>query len=306
VEDVRLALDRTDEVISRADGIVSGSDNQLARDYLDQAKQLQSRARSALDALLLADAVRLTEAARRRAFAAIELVRQAGSAEFLTFALERTDALLDRIATVLRECPNEQGDRLYARAQESQKRAREMLRAGRPRLALSLTMQARELAMRALRVSEESCGQISDRARRSVERTRQLLDDSAWLAQAGDKSARGYEQAIRLERRAEQQLDSSHFRQALDLSQSARDALVRALNQAERPLARETVAEQVRRSAGRLQDASSRADEARERQAVERAGDHQRRAEQMLDRNRLAAALAEVHAVASILERAGL
>lgn len=306
LEDVQRALENTDNVILQAETIVSDSRNALARDYLEQAKQLQSRARGAFDALLLADALRLTEAARRRALAAIELVRQAGSAEFLTFALDRTDALLDRISSVLRECPSEQAERLFARAQDMQRRAREALNAGRPRVALSLTMQSRELAMRALRISEDSCGQVSDRARRTVERTAQLLEDSAWLMQAGDRSARGYEAALRFNARAEDQLGAKHYPAALELALRARDQLVRALNQAERPLARDAVQDAVRRSGERLATVSSRADDGRERQAIERATDHQRRAEQLVSRGRLAAALAEVRAVMTILDRAGL
>ena len=304
--DVQVALDRTDQVIARADAVVLGSQNRLALDYLDQAKQFQARAKSAFSAGFLTDALRLTETARRRAFAAIELAQQVGSAAFLQFAIDRTDAFLDRIAPFLRECPNEPATRLFTTALDLQRRAQEALRQGRPRVALSLTTDARTRATRALRLAEAACGESSDRARRAVERTDQLLDDSAWLADAGDKAAQAYDAARKEQRRAEKQLDDGRYAAALDLTLRSRDQLVRALNRADRPLGREAVAQAVTRSQELLDRARLAARTDEQRTAVDRAAERQRRAQDLLERGRLAASLAEVHAVRTLLERAGL
>ena len=308
--DVLAALDRTDQVIARADQVIAAHPNQLALDYLDQARQFQARARSAFTAGLLADALRLSDAARRRAFAAIELAQQAGSSDFLQFAIERTDAFLDRIAPFLSDCPNEQATRLFTTALDLQRRAKDALQVGRPRVALSLTTDARGRATRALRTAEASCGESADRTQRAVERTDQLLEDSAWLSDAGSKAARAYDGAVAAQQRARRQLDQGRYPDALDLTLQARDQLVRALSRSDRPLAKDAVAQAVQGSRERLERARTAASAATtdggRRAALDQATQRQRHAEDLLAHGQLASCLAEVHAVRTILERAGL
>lgn len=308
--DVLAALDRTDQIIARAEAVLASSPNQLALDYLDQARQFQARARSAYTASLFADALRLTDAARRRAFAAIQLAQQAGSSDFLQFQIDRTDAFLDRIAPFLSDCPNEPAARLFTTALDLQRQAKSALQLGRPRVALSMTTDARGRATRALRLAEASCGETSDRAQRAVERTDQLIDDSAWLSESGAKAARAYDAAVDVERRARHQLDIGRYPDALDLTLRARDQLVRALSRSDRPLARDAVAQAVQASQQLLDraraSAASAGNEGSKRAAIEQAEERQRRAQNLLERGQLAGCLAEVHAVRTILERAGL
>src|SRR5262245_1838572 len=305
-DDVQLAIERTDQVLQRADAVLAGSSNQLALDYLDHARPFQARAKTAFSVGLYGDAQRLTDAARRRAFAAIELAQQEGSAGFLQFAIERTDAFLDRIAPFLADCPNEPAARLFTAALDLQRQAKDALRQGRPRVALSLTNNARGRATRALRLAEASCGENSDRAKRAVERTDQLLEDSSWLSDAGDRAERAFAAARDEQMRAKRQLGQDHYAEALDFTLRARDQLVRALGRADRPLARQAVAEAVQRSQERLDQARTSAAGNTALAAIERASDRKRRDQDLLERGRLAACLADVHAVRTILERAGL
>jgi hypothetical protein len=304
--DVSVALDRTDQVIARADAAVVAGPNQLANDYLDQARQFQARARSAYASGLLADAFRLTNAARRRASAAIDLERQAGNPGFLPVAIGRTDALLDRIAPFLGDCPNDQASNLFESALDLQRQAKDALQLGRPRVALSLTTDARGRATRALRMADDSCGGPRERAQRALANTDELLGDSAWLLDAGGKPARVYVAALDTQKRAKGELAQGHFPDALDLTISARDELVRALSRSDSPLARDAVAQAVQASADRLGQARPAANDPARRDALDQASEHQRRAQDLLERGRLAPCLAEVHAVRAILERAGL
>jgi hypothetical protein len=308
--DVLATLDRTDEVIARADAVIAANPSQLANDYLDQARQFQARARSAYAAGLLADALRLTDVARRRASAALELAQQAGSSDFLQFAIGRTDAFLDRIAPFLSDCPSEPASRVFTTALDLQRRAKDALQLGRPRVALSMTTDARGRATRALRMAEASCGETSDRAQRAVERTDQLLEDSAWLSDAGSKAAEAYGAAVAEQQRAKHQLDLGLYPSALDFTLHARDQLVRALARSDRPLAKDAVSQAVLDSQQRLERARAAASQAivdgAKRAALDEAGERQRRAQDLLERGQLASCLAEVHAVRTILERAGL
>jgi hypothetical protein len=305
--DLRAALDRTDQAIASAEALLVASPNQPALEYLDQARQFQARARSAAAAGFGPDAFRLTNGARRRAFAAIQLAQPAGSAAFLQSALQRTDALLDRIGPFLGDCPNPDADRLFRAALDLQRQATDALAGGRPRMALGMTTDARAGATRALRLAEASCGEAPDRAPRAVQRTDQLLDDASWLSDAGNKAARGYAAAVEEQRRARQELAQSRFDEAISSTLAARDQLVRALARSDRPLARDAVAQAVRASGARLDQArqAAGADGAR-RDAFARASERQRRAQDLLERGQLAACLAEVHAVRAILESAGL
>jgi hypothetical protein len=304
--DLAVALEHTDQVITRADSEIAAHPDQLANDYLDQARQFQRRARSAFAAGLRPDAQRLTQVARRRAFAAISLADQAGGTNPLPFAIGRTDAFLDRVAPFLSDCPNDQASDLFRQAQDLQRQAKDALQMGRPRVGLSMTNDARALATRALRTAEASCGEAPDRAPRAVQRTDQLLQDSAWLAESGSKAAQVYDTAVAQQQRAKGELGQGHYPDALQLTLSARDQLVRALSRSDRPLAKDAVAEAVKASAGRLDQARGTAHDPAGRSAVEEAAPHQSRAQDLLERGQLAPCLAEVHAVRTILERAGL
>ena len=305
-DDILRELENTDRIIEKARDVVSTSDNSLAREYLEQAVKLQNFARSAFTVDRLADVVRITRQARERAFTAVRIAEQSGSAEFLRFMLERTAALLDRIAPIIRESRVEIAHRLLDAALEQQRRAQEALFSGHPRAALSLTFQARERAMRALRRSESSEESLVDRAGRAVERTDGLLSDSAWLSEAGDNASATYRSAMQIQTQARDRLDSGQFAAALRLSQRARERLVRALNQADRPLDREAVGDALRKSQERLERVTDRTSGKPEEEAVARAGMHLRRAADHFERGRLAACLAEIRAVRGVLDRAGL
>jgi hypothetical protein len=305
-DDFLRELERTDQIIERARDIVSASENSLAIEYLDQAVKLQTLARSAFSGARLGDAKRLTIQARERAYTAVRIAEQSGSAEFLRFMLERTDAVLDRIAPLIRESGAELAHRMLDAALEQQRRARDALSSGRPRAALSLTLQSRDRAMRALRLAESAEGRLPDRAVRVVERTDELLADAAWLAGAGERAARAYDHALRTQRQARLRLEAELFPAALRLSRQARERLVRALNEADRPLEREAVVQSLERSRGRVERAKEKASDERQQKAVQRAHDRLRRAEQHLERDDLAACLTEIRAIRGVLDRAGL
>ena len=299
-------LERTEQVIEKARDVVSSSQNSLAVQYLEQAVKLQNLARNALSISRFSDAARLTKQARDRAFTAIRIADQTGNAEFLYFMIERTDAILDRVAPLVRESQIEISHRMLDDAFEQQRRAREALSSGRPRAAISLTSQARERAFRALRRSESGEGRKPERATRVVERTEDLLRDAAWLGEGDDAAARAYESALTLLSQARGQLEAGQHRSALRLAQQARDQLVRGLNQADKPLAREQVAAAVERSRNFLERAADRIETEQQQESLTRAARHQRKAKEHLKRDRLAACLAEVRAVRNVLERAGL
>jgi hypothetical protein len=304
-DDLLREIERTDQVIERARLAVEQAKDPLSAEYLGQAIKLQDYAKSSFNADRLLDAARLTRQARERAATARRVAEQSGSAEYILFTLERTDALLEHASPIVRSSGVEPANRHLDMAYEQQRRAHESLRGGRPRLALSLSHQARESVRRALQLAEGSTGLSAERVRRQLERTEELIRESAWLESAGPRAAGFYGQAIRTHGQAVERLEAGDVEAATRLGRRSRDLLISALNAADRPLQEEQVRAAVERSREELDGAGQRAEGERQVRAIENATRHQRRAEEHLAAGRLVRALAEIRGVRRILEGAG-
>ena len=140
------------------------------------------------------------EAALRLAVSAQRLIKQAvgastghGGGERVRRELERTDRLIERVSSVLRDTDNPEALRLLDRGRDLQRDAWNALRAGRPRVALAKTQEARGLVNRAhslvrgpvdrasvdqaLGETERVLDRAAERVRESrVERAREVLD----------------------------------------------------------------------------------------------------------------------------------
>jgi hypothetical protein len=304
-DDLLREIERTDQVIDKARMVVEGSNDALSSQYLDQAIKLQDLAKTALAADRLLDAGRLTRQARDRAFTALRVAEQSGSAEFILFTLDRTDALLDYISPIVRESGLEMANRQLDLAYEQQRRAREAQSSGRPRVAVSVSMQSRERAHSALRLAEGDSRLSPERVRRHLERTRELIRESAWLEEAGERAARTYGLAVRQLEDAEARLEAGDVEGTARQGRRARDLLLQALNQADRPLEMDRVEAALERARAAVEDAAGKAASEEQRAAVERARGHLARAEEHLRAERLAPAVADLQAVRRILESAG-
>ncbi|MEP7027656.1 MAG: hypothetical protein ABI960_03585 [Candidatus Eisenbacteria bacterium] len=306
--DVQRALDVTQGVIDRASTTLDcpPDEDRLPCVYLGQARSLQSSARASFGSGFLRDALALTLRARDRAYSALRVGQDATGGEFLRFSLERTDALLDRVAPIVRESGVDAAMRLLDVAFDAQRRAKQAALDGRPRVALSGTYQARERALTALRLAEGNRGATPDGARAILERTDDLLRDGAWLADAG-ASAAPYARAIALQERAHARLDAGDSGRAAALSQAARDALTQAFTRADRPLQRAAVERELSANASALERAHARVgDDAERKRHLDRAEEHHRRAQDHLREGRFAPALSELRASKEALSRLGL
>lgn len=307
VSDVQRAIDVTQGVIDRASAQLSCAPGEpgLACVYLGQAVTLQASARGSYGSGFLRDALALTMRARDRAYSALRVGQDVTGGEFLRFSLERTDALLDRIAPAVRESRVEAALRLLDVAYDAQRRAKQAALDGRPRVAMSATYQARERGMRALRLADGTRGASPERARAILDRTDDLLREAAWLEGAG-ASASLYQRALGIEARARTRLSAGDARRAVDLSLEAREVLSRGLGKADRPVERAVVERGIATNAATLERARQRiGGDAERRRRLDRAEEHQRRAQDHLREGRLAPALAELRASKDDLSRLG-
>lgn len=154
---VEEQLQRTRELLDRARDRLASCEATAPREMLHTAQEMQSRAEQAYRETRYLAALQLTMSARERALRAMRLCNASESIEeTLAIALQRTDDVLSRAHEVVDAGDHERARRLLANADSLQARARAEEHAGHMRLALRLTLQAREQATRAMRAAESS------------------------------------------------------------------------------------------------------------------------------------------------------
>ena len=229
-EEVQVAIERTDDLIMRAQEIVSGSDNQQAVDELSFAVRLQADARAQFGAGRLVLALDLTRRARVRAERAIALVKGLPDPDRVLVQLERTRELLDRARERIEECNAERARSLLRAAFEMQGRAEVSAREGRYLAALQLTLSARERALRALRMCNLE-DNLREAAERGLARTDDLISRTREVLQDRDneRARLALGRAVELQTEAWTQFRADHLEASLRLTQSARTFAHRAL-----------------------------------------------------------------------------
>ncbi len=229
-DDVLVALDRTDELIARAQEVVAGADNVQADAELAAAVRLQADARTAFAAGTFRLSLDLTMRARLRADRAIALVRGLPDPDRVLVQLERTRELLDRARERIEECQAERARALLRAAFEMQARAEVSAREGRYLAALQLTLSARERALRALRMCNVE-DNLREAAERALTRTDEVISRAREaIHERDDERARqALERAVEVQTEAWTQFRADHFEASLRLTQTARTFAHRAL-----------------------------------------------------------------------------
>ncbi len=150
---VQSQVERTRDVLDRSRDRLDGCDNTRARAMVRVAIDIQQRAENALDESRYLAALQLTMSARERVMKAMRLCNLDDSlADTAGRALQRTDDVLARAAEASDAAPPMVREQL-ARARSLQAQAQSELALGHEDAALRLTLGARMLAQRVLRVS---------------------------------------------------------------------------------------------------------------------------------------------------------
>ena len=229
-DDVLVAIERTDDVIARAQDIDGASDNREAQGELTLAVDLQANARVEYTAGHDLRALDLTRRARLHAEKAIALINGLPDPDRVLVQLERTRELLDRTRERLADCDIDRARAMLRAALEMQVRAEGASQEGRYLAALRLTMSARERALRALRLCNLE-DNLHDAAERALARTDELIAHARDLvAEHGSDPARAaLNRAVELETEATAQFRADHLEASLKLTQSARTFAHRAI-----------------------------------------------------------------------------
>ena len=227
---VQDEIARTDMRIERADLLLARGRHPEAQPFLDNAKLIQARAKSAFAARQPGIALRLTLQARGAADRAISMVRGLPDPERVTAQLQRTRELLERTRDRIGECPVDRARFLLQVATAMEQRAEDAAHEERYLAALQLTMSARERVLAALRLCN-----VGDNARETAERALGLTDGIIARAQdavsaRGDEPARrALARAMALQTEARREFLADHFESCLRLTQTARTFATRAL-----------------------------------------------------------------------------
>ncbi len=151
-------LERTDRLIERALPIVRDSGDPAATAILDRATDLQATAWDAHRDGRPRVAHASTREGRGLVNRALGLVRGATDPARIEKALADTDALIGRVADVVRESGHDTSIRLLETARKHQTQAHELHSGGRMKEALAKTRVARRLATRAAGLAEGGSG----------------------------------------------------------------------------------------------------------------------------------------------------
>jgi hypothetical protein len=229
-DDVQIAIERTDDLIARAQDVVSGSDNQQAQFELAAAIRVQANAKTEFAATHYLLALDLTRRARLHADRAIALVSGLPDPDRVLVQIERTRELLDRARGRIEECDLDRTRAMLRAALEMQVHAEASALDGRYLAALQLTMSARERALRALRLCNLE-DNLRDAAERGLTRTDELISRARELVSEhdSDQARHALNRAIEVEAEAWAQFHADHLEASLRLTQSARTFAHRAI-----------------------------------------------------------------------------
>jgi hypothetical protein len=162
-------------------------------------------------------------------------------------ALRRTDQLLEQASEIVRNADSQRARTVLERAVDLQRSAWSQLQERRPRVAVGLTMEARDVAKRALRLAHEDASMHTralrelEKAWEALQRARELLGESPLLHEAQQQIERGraqyheqnYEPAMRLAISAQRLV-----RQALGSTDGGPDRVQRELERTDRLIER--------------------------------------------------------------------
>ncbi len=306
-EQLDAYIERTDELIVWGRELVEETDSGTARKVLQQAYDLNHRARRTHSLSQYRQATDLARRARAAVWHAVKLGREAmGLQERLRVRAERFRELHQQLVDRARDSGHEEVLELLRRAERQAVRAREQHLQGDVRLAWQMFERAEELTLRAARLlagatDPERLESELDRIAELIERTREQLD-----ADSPERARRQLAEAEEALERAHRHLDRGEPGRALQMGTLARRLTRGAFDAAvtgPEPEALERQLEHYDARAERLGPALREADQDRLHRLFREATDHRRRAAEANGRGDIDAGLRQIRAAHDLLNQ---
>ncbi len=306
---IERELEKTDAVIERAAEAVSASRNLKAESLLKMAVELQSKGKHAKEQFRYGQALDLTLKAREKAYEAIGFTKKDEENENLVLrAIERTDQAISQAQELARDMDQKRVSSLLDMAIRSQQKAKEFYREHRLKMALKLTLEARETANKIKGLAGN--GERMDRlAEKQLNAAVRFLDKASVIIQESrNQSAVDLlEKAEGLLKRARELFAQNAFAKSIKDSQSARGMVEKALKLVEEDISPGTVENAIRQNERLIEKGEEAMKGSVNPEAIdifERGLSHQSKARQYYGDGEYRAALAEAKVANRLLGKA--
>lgn len=153
---VLKAIERTDQIISKAKEVANGLENRRTTSLLEMAINNQQKASEFFKEHKLKMALKFTLKARETAQNVLNLANKEKRLDRVAQKeLEITDRLIEKASTIIQESQIQKADQLLSQARSLQKKAWDLFNQKRFAAAIKNSHKAREMVQRALRLVEE-------------------------------------------------------------------------------------------------------------------------------------------------------
>jgi len=174
-DSIQQYIERTEELLIWAHGLVAETNSDPARRVLRQAADMHHRSKGMLERGMMMESLSVARRARDAMWHAVRVAREAmGLEERIRIRSERFRDQHGHLMERAREAHNQQALDFLERAQRQAGRARDIYHQGDFKLAWKLLEQAGDLMRRSARLLADGVG--PERMEREIERARQLID----------------------------------------------------------------------------------------------------------------------------------
>jgi hypothetical protein len=308
---LEAAIERTDEIISRAGEAVRESGSERARNQLEMAARLQHMAKviamdnAIFDNEMALRAGKYTLSAREKARRAIAITRQAEENEdYVRRRLEKTDDLIKRIEEKVGDDAPRGLRTILDTAREKQMRAVEFFRNRRLKNALQLTLQVEKSLKEA---AERVSGYRKAQKRFAAQQNRYFsILERIELSGYGDRPQirQTVEKAERLRIRADEMVSTDgRYDQAEKTMQQAIEVLARIAEEYREPMKIKAALEDMGTMAEHLQDQVDRFGDREIKRQYQNALEHLNKARHMFNQGDFEGSAAQLQAGRQIMVR---
>ena len=308
-EEVEKQLDKTGKVIKRAKEAVAESENPKVQTLFDIAINLQGNAKHARDRGRFGLAVKLTLRAREKAFEAIGISKRSEENENLVLkAIERTDQIITKAKERGFLTESQRASSLLEAAIKNQHRAKEFFNEHKLRVALKLTLRARESAKKSIELAE-SKNKLERFARRELERTGRLIEKALTIIQkSGDPKAQNLlDKGVDRQEKAGDLFRQKRFEKAIRNTRKASDFVLKALKIVEENVTPRMVERAIGQNHDFINKVESQIKASGNQEATELFEEglsHQEKARENLEDGKLKAALAQAKVASRLITKA--
>jgi hypothetical protein len=308
-EEVEKEIERTDKVIERAKEAVTESGNTKAQTLLDIAINLQGNAKQALDGRRFGLAVKLTLQAREKAFEAIGITKRAEENENLVLkAIERTDQIIAKAKEIVFLTEDQRASPLLDAAIKNQHRAKEFYNEHNLKVALKLTLKAKESAQKSIELAEHKNKQ-ERYARQELERTDRLIEKALPIIKENDdpRAQDFFGKGVDWQEKAWELFRQKRFEAAIRNTQKARDFVLKALKIVEENVTPGMVGRAIGQNDDLINKVGTQIKVSGNQEAIqlfEEGLSHQEKAKEYLEDGKLKAALAQAKVAHRMITKA--